>query len=228
MVQVVILSANGDKKSVNAKTTGDVTAAVAAKILRKTKAALIGAYPHGEDTLQVWGVKEGKAGNENKHELPPPFDTELLFGDLVVTALSSELVTQDLTVETWDEFYQEAFGFEDLESEEEDAEDVEDAVDEDEEEEEEEVEEADEVAEDEEAEAEEAEESEVDADDDCYDDGEEAGGGSKRRAPRRKTAASTEYRRIDMGLKARIKLPGIVGKRAPRWQTDEELTEETY
>ena len=73
-----------------------------------------------------------------------------------------------------------------------------------------------------------SEEEEDDADDDCYDDGDDAGGGSKRRAPRRRAATAPEYRRIEMGLRSRVKLPAPLGKRAPRWQTAPELTADDY
>ena len=91
-----------------------------------------------------------------------------------------------------------------------------------------EAEEEEEEAEAEEEEAEEEEAEEEDADDDCYDDGDENGGGSTRRAPRRRAIASPEYRRIDMGLRARVKFPTPIGKRAPKWQTEEELEAEEY
>ena len=212
VIHVVVLNANGEKRAL---TVSDVTGPSVAKALRKTKAAgLIGVI----SGLQLWSWSEGKAGTENKHELPPPYDTTLLFGDILVAREDGE----DLTLEAWDTFYNEAFGgFEELDDDEEEADEEEEVEEEVDEEEDEEVEEEEVEAEEDDA------ESEVDEDDDCYDDGDEAGGGSSRRAPRKKTAQS-EYRRVDMGLKGRIKLPGIVGKRAPRWQTEEELEVEEY
>lgn len=254
MVQVVILSANGESRTM--KTTAiaagaPVTGALAAKVLRKTKPLeAIGAYKWKGQTLTVWAAKEGKAGTENKHELPPPHDEVLLFGDAVVTSSVG-----DFAVDAWLQFYDEAFGgFEDVgseDSEEDDEEaeeaegddedadgdeeadeeeagdDEEDAEDGDAEDEGDEEEEAEEGDEDGDADEEEEEEEELE-DDDCYDDGDEGGGGSKRRAPRRRTTAAPEYRRMDMGLRSRIKMPAPVGKRAPRWQTAPELQPESY
>lgn len=218
MVQAVLLAVNGESREI--KTAA--TASAIAKLLKKTKPpSLVGTYTEaidGQHGLNLWSWTDGKAGLENKHELPPPYDTTLLFGDIVVTRADGD----DLTLDTWNVFYNEAFGgFEDLD-EEEDEEEVEEEV---EEEEEDEEDEEDEEEEEEEVEEEE-EEDEVDEDEDCYDD-EDGGGGSKRRAPRKKTADS-EYRRVDMGLRSRVKLPGVVGKRAPKWQTEEELEEEEY
>ena len=236
MVQVVVLSANGESRTL--KTTafmaGGATGSAVAKALRKTKPAeLIGTYTTKTDTvLSVWGWKSGKAGSENKHELPPlpdGADEKLLFGDAVV------VTDGDYTVEQWEQFYDEAFGgFESLDSEaeEEADEEIDEEVDEVEEEADDEVEEeADEAEEEEEGDAEEEDEEEEEEeleDDDCYDEGDENGGGAKRRAPRRRTVMSSDCRRIDMGLRSRIHLPSPIGKRAPRWQTGPELEEEAY
>lgn len=241
MVNVVILSANGESRTLKTAAIAagaPVTGAAAAKALRKTKpASTLGTYKYKGATLTLWGWEEGKAGTENKHELPPPHDEALFFGDIVVTSTAG-----DLTVETWSEFYDAAFGgFEDLgsedseteegseEEEEEDDdgdvgdEDEGDAGDDDESE-------ASDVDDDEEggseaSEAEEEEEEEDGADDDCYDDEE---GGSKRRAPRKRMTTAPEFRRLDMGLKSRVKVPTPPGKRAPRWQTGAELEAEAY
>jgi hypothetical protein len=230
MVQITVLSANGESRTLK---TGAITAAATgitvAKALRKVKEAeQIGTYDWKGMTLTLWGWREGKAGTENKHELPPPHDEGLLFGDAVVTGAAGI----DFTAELWAQFYDTAFGgFDDIESEP-DTEDIEDdEVDVEVDEVEVDSSDDDEVdaegseVDDEESDAEEEEEEEEDGD--CYDDGED-GGGSKRRAPRRRALAAPEYRRIDMGLRSRVKIPTPIGKRAPRWQTGPELEEEGY
>jgi hypothetical protein len=225
MPTVTLLLPSGEKKAIESKVT-EYTPQLVAKLVKKKTIDLIGTYTYGDLVLTLWSWKEGKAGTENKHELPPPHDG-LLFGDIVVTGGED-----DVTPELWDTFYNEIFAFEDLDEDEEEEEaEVEEA--EEAEVEEAEVEEADADADADEEEADEeveeaAEDEEIDADDDCYDDGDDAGGGSKRRAPRKKTTQSVELRRIDMGLRSKIKLPTIVGKRAPKWQTEEEITEEAY
>ena len=208
MPTAVVLLPSGEKKAIESTVT-EYTPQLVAKLLKKKKVPeQIGSYPYGDMVLTLWSCKEGKAGTENKHELPPPYE-DLLFGEILVTGGED-----DVTPELWDSFYTEAFGgFEDLDE-------VEDL--------EAEVEVEDEAEVEEEVEAVEDLDEEIDVDDDCYDDGDEAGGGSKRRAPRKKTAQSAELRRIDMGLRSKIKLPTIVGKRAPKWQTEDEITEEDY
>jgi hypothetical protein len=238
MVQVVVLSANGESRTL--KTTafgsGGATGASIAKALRKKNPAeLVGTYTTKTgQKLGVWGWRTGKAGTENKHELPPlpdGADEGLLFGDAIVVAAEG-----DYTVEQWETFYDEAFGgFESIDSDsdsEEEADEGEDLEEEEAEEDEEEIEDEEKEEEDDddgdaEEDEEEEEEEEVE-DDDCYDEGDENGGGAKRRAPRRRTIASPECRRIDMGLRSRIRLPAPLGKRAPRWQTAPELEAEAY
>ena len=240
MVQVVVLAANGESRTLKtaAFIADTVTGAGIAKALRKAKPAeLIGTYTTKTgDKLGVWGWRTGKAGTENKHELPPMgdgADEGLLFSDAIIVSSAGDYV-----VEQWETFYDEAFGgFESLDSDSEaeeaeaEAEEAE-AEEEDDYEEEEEEEEKEEDDEEEDGDADEEDEEEEeeveDEDDDCYDEGDENGGGAKRRAPRRRTIASPECRRIDMGLRARIKLPAPIGKRAPRWQTAPELEAEAY
>lgn len=245
-IQIVILPQNGDdaRTQRSAAITGAPTGDSVAKVLRKKKAAeLIGSWKAKDNTgqLQLWGWREGKAGTENKHELPPPHDEVLLFSDAVIVLVTGGSAV-DFTAEMWSLFYDDAFGgFEELgdkdseEEEEEEEEDEEDDgggdddggdADEDEDENEE-----DEEDEEDEGEADEEDEEEEDeaegADGDCYEEGDESGGG-KRRSVRRRTTADSEYRRIEMGLRARIKMPTPPGKRAPRWLTAPELDAEPY
>ncbi len=244
MVQVIVLSANGEKRVLKSTAiTGVPTGEMIAKALRKkTAAEKIGAWEGEEsDVFVLWGWRDGKAGTENKHELPPPHDKVLLFGDAIVTLHEDEDgEALNVKLDQWETFYDAVFeGFEDLgsedsasEAEEEESDGAEsdsefddgdgdddgsasgdDTGDED-------------VEEDASGSEAEEEEEEEDADDDCYDD--EDGGGGKRRAPRRRTVAAPEYRRIDMGLRSRIKMPTPPTKRAPRWQTAAELESEEY
>lgn len=242
MVQFVILETNGNSRTLKALSiTRDtvLTGANIAKLCRKTKAAsVIGIYTWNTLTLTLWGWKDGKAGTENKHELPPPHDEVLLFSDSIISATENNITT-DFTNEQYLEFYNDAFkGFEDLDEEDinGDMEEMDEEIDvlDDEVEAEVEVEEAEEADAEEAEEAEEAEADEseddaeeVDIDEDCYEDGEDGGGG-KRRAPRRRTAQTPDNRRIDMGLRSRIKIPSPLGKRAPRWQSAPELEPEEY
>jgi len=123
--------------------------AIVGNILRRASPPeMIGVWSWGELTLQLYAYKAGKAGTENKHELPPPHDTILLFGEAVVVAVKNGVV-QSFNTTAYTKFSNEAMGgFEDLGS------DTETETEEEEEEEVEEDEEDVEEVEEEEAEAE--------------------------------------------------------------------------
>lgn len=75
----------------------------------------------------VYGFTNGKAGQENKYELPPPLDTTLFFGDILIIKTESNVselnlkqieVLDVITKKEWNTVYEEMFGgFEDLCSE---------------------------------------------------------------------------------------------------------------
>jgi hypothetical protein len=239
MVQVIVLSANGEKRVLKSTAiTGVPTGEMIAKALRKkTVAEKIGVWEGEEaDVFILWGWRDGKAGTENKHELPPPHDKVLLFGDAIVTFHEDEDgEALNVKLDQWTTFYDTAFeGFEDLgsedsESEASESDDAESTSEFDDDGDDDGSASGDDTGDEdveEDASGSEAEEEEEDADDDCYDD--EDGGGGKRRAPRRRAVAAPEYRRIDMGLRSRIKMPTPPTKRAPRWQTASELEAEEY
>jgi len=148
----VVLLAKGDTKNglIPAAAVGAIPDAELAKGLlkRATAPELIGTYKYEEMTLYLFGYKTGRANTENKHELPPPHDKILLFGDAVLIAAQGSTVA-NFDSKQYKVFYKKAFGgFEDLGDE--DTEDEEDEEDEEEEEEvEDEVEEEDEEVEEE-------------------------------------------------------------------------------
>ena len=72
----------------------------------------------------IYSKNKGKAGSENKYDLPPPIDSELYFGTMVILKHSEKIIDiknlQDLTVDDWQNVYNTLFGgFEDLDDDEE-------------------------------------------------------------------------------------------------------------
>jgi len=71
-------------------------------------------------TVVLYGRTHGKAGSENKYDMPPPVDTTLFFGPLLLVRYENDddntLSTPiDLTCDVWDKVYEKLFGgFEDL------------------------------------------------------------------------------------------------------------------
>jgi len=65
--------------------------------------------------IDVWGKTDGRAGNENKYEMPPPIDELIFFGNIALVARIDKETAVDLTVEIWNVIYEKLFGgFEDL------------------------------------------------------------------------------------------------------------------
>lgn len=115
----ILLGAKGTTR--NAKISAeDTTASVAlvSKLLRRaTNPETIGIWKWSGYMLHLYGYKTGKAGTENKHELPPPHDTILLFGDAMILATKSGMLVDFGTTE-YTRFYNDGHGgFEDLDSE---------------------------------------------------------------------------------------------------------------
>ena len=78
-----------------------------------------------KNKVYLYGKKTGRANSENKYDLPPPVDSDLFFGNMVLIMESQEEKKYvDLTLEKWNKVYEKLFGgFEDLGSEDEDEED---------------------------------------------------------------------------------------------------------
>ena len=125
-VKVLILTQKAEVKETNLNTApnGSISLAMLQALLKKKVAPeMIGSYKNRAQTLFLFGYTTGKAGTENKHELPPPHDTTLCFGDIIILASKdskSWLNPVPLKAEDYEVFYTRAFGgFEDLDSEEE-------------------------------------------------------------------------------------------------------------
>jgi len=65
--------------------------------------------------IDVWCKTDGRAGQENKYELPPPIDEILIFGNIALVARIDKQTACDLSIECWTKIYEKLFGgFEDL------------------------------------------------------------------------------------------------------------------
>ena len=150
----LLLTSKGEVKDVKLPVEPLTLPAIQTLLKSKKTPEVLGSYKYKSKTIYLFGSTAGAAGTENKHELPPPYDSTLYFGNILLV-LSDKKDSYanpiSLTSDEYEEFYTQAFeGFEDLDDEDED---------EDEEEEEEEAE-AEAEAEEEEAEAEKEEEKE--------------------------------------------------------------------
>jgi hypothetical protein len=65
--------------------------------------------------VDVWGKTDGRAGEENRYELPPPIDEILFFGNIALVSRIDAEIACNLTKERWNIIYDKLFGgFEDL------------------------------------------------------------------------------------------------------------------
>ena len=65
--------------------------------------------------VDIWGKTDGRAGNENKYELPPPIDDLLFYGNTALVARMDKEHAINLTIDLWSKIYEKLFGgFEDL------------------------------------------------------------------------------------------------------------------
>jgi hypothetical protein len=65
--------------------------------------------------IDVWCKTDGRAGQENKYELPPPIDEILIFGNIALVARIDKQTACDLSIVSWNKIYEKLFGgFEDL------------------------------------------------------------------------------------------------------------------
>ena len=112
----VVLTPKGTTRNANVP-AGDTVATVAAigRILRRaTEPELIGTWKWSGLVIHLFGYKTGKTGTENKHELPPPHDTVILFGDAVIVGTKAGIIVPFTTVD-YTKFYTDGHG-EDLDS----------------------------------------------------------------------------------------------------------------
>ena len=66
-------------------------------------------------TVFLYGKTDGRANTENKYDFPPPVDSLLLFGTVLLLAKKNKKEFIDLTLEMWEKIYEKLFGgFEDL------------------------------------------------------------------------------------------------------------------
>lgn len=134
--QVLLLTQKAEVKETKLNTAqdGSITIAMLKALLKKKEAPeFIGSYKHKSHTLFLFGFLKGKAGTENKHELPPPHDSTLLFGDAILLASESNndwTHPVPLKATEYETFYTRAFGgFEDLDDEEDEEDEIEEADD---------------------------------------------------------------------------------------------------
>lgn len=133
----LLLTAKGDVKQakITVADSSHVSLAEIQKYLKKkAEPEYLGQYTYKSKYLHLFGYQSGKAGTENKHELPPPHDTLLLFGDVLILVSNQEDSFEapiPFKPDEYEAFYTNAFGGFDSTSETEDEAESTEDVDED-------------------------------------------------------------------------------------------------
>ena len=126
-IQGLLLTNKGEVKDVKLPAETLTLAAIQTLLKSKKTPEVLGTYKYKSKTIYLFGFTAGTAGTENKHELPPPYDSALYFGNLLlILSDKKDSYTNpiSLTAEEYEEFYTQAFeGFEDLDDEDEDDDD---------------------------------------------------------------------------------------------------------
>lgn len=72
-------------------------------------------------SISVYGKTNGRAGQENKYEMPPPIDNTLFFGSLVLVCMDQGDNVVSIESKKWEKIYEALYGgFEDIGSSEDD------------------------------------------------------------------------------------------------------------
>jgi DNA-directed RNA polymerase subunit M/transcription elongation factor TFIIS len=123
-VQALLLTQKAEVKEISIPLGSDgklSLSAIKTCLKKKETPEVVGTYPYKSNTLFLFGFTSGKAGTENKHELPPPHDTLLCFGDIILLASKDESEwTKPVAFKSadYEAFYTKAFGgFDDLDEE---------------------------------------------------------------------------------------------------------------
>jgi transcription elongation factor S-II len=125
------------KGTIRQTAVGSLEIADIAKALKRIQHPVrIGEWLSEETRYAIYGYSKGKTGTESTHELLPPFDETVLFGDILILAHTADGALHPFTVDIWKSFLEEEKEEgSDSDSEEEESEEEEEVVEEKEEEE---------------------------------------------------------------------------------------------
>lgn len=127
MVKVVLVSKGGSLKSTTVKNFVEAELYKKAGFRKSKDFAKRAKWKKSStENVSLYAKNKGRAGSENKYELPPPVDKELYFGSLILVLHSGDDVdsesAEDFTCEEWSVLREKLFGgFEDLTKEEEES-----------------------------------------------------------------------------------------------------------
>ena len=109
-LSTVILATKGEARKANLTLDSDSCLSIETvqKYFRKKDVPEeIAYYEYKDKLIHLLGYKKGKSGTENKSELPPPYDKEKFYGDILVILTEAETGFENplpFTTEIWQKF----------------------------------------------------------------------------------------------------------------------------
>lgn len=130
MTRIILVEKNGTLKQLTAKELTEDILYKKCGLKKPNGFERRAAWPIGlakgamVGSIELWSKDSGRAGLENKYELPPPVDTPLYFGTMALVARDKDGELCDLEIASWEKLYNVSFGsFKDLDDSESDEED---------------------------------------------------------------------------------------------------------
>jgi len=115
MVLILLVEKNGTIKEINAKQFDDVYLSKKAGFKSDKGFSQNNGWSINNMNIFLYGKTEGRAGQENKYDFPPPVDNTLFFGGCLLMAKNKKNENIDLNLKIWKVIYEKLFGgFEDL------------------------------------------------------------------------------------------------------------------
>jgi hypothetical protein len=110
MPTILIVEKNGDIKESNIKSWVESDLYKKAGFKSADGFSKMHEWTINETTVALYGKTDGRAGQENKYDFPPPVDTTLFFGACILTVVNGSLKKNQ-----WESMYETLFGgFEDV------------------------------------------------------------------------------------------------------------------
>ena len=119
MTKIIIVDKNKNKKETNLRDFSLENLFKKANLKNNKDFFKRNTWKNKNAYVSIFAKNSGRANNENSYDLPPPIDSQLYFGNLIIVKHSEEDIKNDnvvdLTLEEWEKIYEKLFGgFEDL------------------------------------------------------------------------------------------------------------------
>jgi hypothetical protein len=119
MTKIIVVNKNKNKKETNVRDFSLENLFKRANLKNNINFIKRHTWKVNDKYVSLFAKNSGRANNENSYELPPPIDSQLYFGKLILVKHFNEAINddnvEDLTLEEWEKIYEKLFGgFEDL------------------------------------------------------------------------------------------------------------------